>query len=151
VTNQPRDWDREMAEIDKAIARTPGQAPVAPGTQAPLAPGSRVAALATWFRVILGLLLAVGMTQWPYANACGLNLAVYLCAILAVIVAGLWSAVSSWHRRLGLAHVLSLAVLLWGLLLAARELLPRTGYAREVRTWTCTTNVEPGGRGGIER
>jgi heme A synthase len=77
------------------------------------------------------------MTQWPYPNACGLNLAVYLGAIVTVIVAGLWSSVTSWQRRLGLAHTLSLLVLLWGVVLAAREVLPRVGYARQARTWTC--------------
>jgi len=98
--------------------------------------------LTTWLRVLLGLVLAVAITQWPYKAACGFNLAMYLGAIATVVVAGLWSAVSSWQRRLGLAHLLSLGVLGWGLVLGAREILPRTGYAREVRTWTYTTEVE---------
>jgi hypothetical protein len=144
VSDQPRDWDKEMAEIDKAIARSPTQPPVPAGGALSLparggavATGGRLATLTTWFRTLLGLALAVGMTQWPYPNACGFNLAVYLGAILAVTVAGLWSSVTSWQRRLGLAHIVSLLVLLWGLVLAAREVLPRVGYAREGRTWTC--------------
>ncbi|HWA17022.1 MAG TPA: hypothetical protein VG817_11340 [Gemmatimonadales bacterium] len=154
----PRDWDKELADIDKVIARgggtapASGNAPVARGSSGsgalPAATGGRFAVATTWFRVILGLLLAVGITQWPYANACGLNLAMYLGAIATVIVAGLWSAVSSWNRRLGFAHFLSLGVLLWGLVLAAREVLPRTGYARELRTWSCPT--VPSTAGGVE-
>jgi len=146
MSDQQRDWDRELAEIDKVMARTPAQ-PDATAVRrtgaAPLdAAGGRMAAFTTWIRVTLGLLLAVGITQWPYANACGLNLAVFLGAIGAVIVAGGWSAMSSWRRRLGLAHFLSLMVLLWGLVLAAREVLPRVGYAKAVRTWSCGVGVE---------
>jgi hypothetical protein len=153
----PRDWDKELANIDKVIARggsaAPGEsAPVerqaARAGALPVAAGGRLAVASTWFRVVLGVLLAVGITQWPYANACGLNLAMYLGAIGTVVVAGLWSAVSSWNRRLGLAHVLSLLVLLWGLTLAARELLPRIGYASDVRTWSCPTAAGPQTTGG---
>lgn len=145
----PRDWDKELANIDKVIAKggaapSPGGAPVArvsSGGGAVAASGGRFAVATTWFRVILGLLLAVGITQWPYANACGFNLAMYLGAIATVVVAGLWSSVSSWHRRLGFAHFLSLLVLLWGLTLAAREIMPRVGYARDLRTWSCPTGL----------
>jgi hypothetical protein len=150
MSKGPRDWDKEMADIDKVIAKgggvpTQGNAPVTRSTSGAAvaggAGGGRLAVATTWFRVILGLLLAVAITQWPYANACGLNLAMYLGAIATVIVAGLWSTVSSWNRRLGFAHLLSLGVLLWGLVLGAREVLPRIGYARQVRSWTCDAPV----------
>ena len=148
MSDQPRDWDKELAEIDKIVAKggTAGAAPV-PATRgggpAPVArAGGRFSGLTTWLRVGLGLTLAVAITQWPYPSACGFNLLVYLGAISTVTVAGLWSSVTSWQRRMGLAHVLSLLVLLWGLILAARELLPRTGYAAQPRTWTCVTGVE---------
>jgi hypothetical protein len=147
MSEQPRDWDRELAEIDKVMARTPAQPDASAvgrtGGPAVERAGGRMAALTTWLRVTLGLLLAVGITQWPYASACGLNLVVYLGAIATVIVAGVWSGVSSWHRRLGLAHFLSLAVLLWGLILAAREVLPRVGYAKASRAWTCVVEGGP--------
>ena len=149
MSDQPRDWDKELADIDKVIARTPaGPASPAPpataGGPAPPARGGggaagRLGTFTTWLRVLLGLTLAVGITQWPYPTACGLNLAVYLGAIGTVIVAGLWSSISSWRRRLGLAHALSLLELLWGLILAAREILPRAGYARHARTWSCSS------------
>ncbi|HXG45968.1 MAG TPA: hypothetical protein VNJ71_14545 [Gemmatimonadales bacterium] len=143
MSEPPRDWDKELAEIDRMIARMPARS-ASEGTPAPRAPapgpppgGSKFGVFTTWLRVVLGLLLAVGITQWPYPNACGLNLAVYLGAIGGVVVAGLWSAVTSWQRRLGWAHTLSLLVVLWGLVLLAREVLPRTGYARTTAAWWC--------------
>jgi hypothetical protein len=150
MSEQPRDWDKELANIDKVIAKSPGPAPAARGappavqggrTAAPVS-GGRFPVFTTWLRVGLGLLLAVAITQWPYHNACGFNLAVYLGAILTVVVAGTWSSITSWQRRLGFAHVLSLLVLLWGLVLTAREVLPRVGYARHARTWSCSAGVE---------
>jgi len=143
MSDQPRDWDKEMAEIDRIMGKPPA---ISPGSAVPVARGpasvarsggGRFAASTTWLRVGLGLLLAVGMTQWPYPNACGINLAIYLGAILTVAAAGLWSSVTSWRRQMGLAHALSLMVLLWGLILVAREVLPRVGYAAVTRTWVC--------------
>lgn len=143
-----RDWDKELADIDKVIARTPaGPSPV-PATQGKSAPGSatpalqsaptgRKAALATWLKVILGGLLAIGMTQWPYSHGCGISLYLYIGAAAAVVVAGLWSSIASWRRRMGLAHSLALGVTLWGMVLLAREILPRTGYAKQALHWTC--------------
>lgn len=146
MSDQPRDWDKELAEIDKLVARggASGAAPVPAqrrGGPVPAA-GGRFSGVTTWLRVGLGLALAVAMTQWPYPSACGFNLLVYLGAIVTVSLAGLWSAVTSWQRRLGAAHVLSLLVLLWGLTLAAREVLPRVGYAAQARTWTCVAGLE---------
>ena len=144
MSEQPRDWDKELAEIDKVMARMPAAAP-APAKAPAAAPGrvpavaSRFGVLGTWLRVLLGAALAVGITQWPYPTACGVNLIVYGTVILLVILAGAWSAVSSWSRQLGVAHVISLVVLFWGLVLAAREVLPRVGYASESRIWSCSS------------
>jgi hypothetical protein len=53
----------------------------------------------------------------------------------------MWSAVGTWRHRLGLAHVASLLVVIWGMVLGAREVLPRIGYAvpTAVRAagWSC--------------
>ena len=103
-----RDWDKELADIDKVIARapaTPGGPAALPAAQAPASrpvaapPGGKRAALWTWTQVILGGLLAVGMTQWPYFHGCGIKLFLYLGAAALVVVAGLWGALSSWRRR----------------------------------------------------
>ena len=153
MSEQPRNWDKEMADIDKMMANPSAAVPAKSGgvsVPAPRAGGSpavgggRMAVFTTWLRVLLGVGLAVGITQWPYPTACGFNLAVYLGAIFTVVVAGIWSSITSWQRRLGLAHTLSMLVLLWGLVLSAREVLPRVGYARHPRVWNCPTenNVE---------
>jgi hypothetical protein len=141
-----RDWDKELADIDKVIARSPtpsAGAPALPAGQAqssravaPVSGGKR-ATLWTWTQVILGGLLAVGMTQWPYSHGCGIKLFLYLGAAGLVVVAGLWGSLSSWRRRLGLAHTLAMLVVLTGLVLVAREVLPRVGYAKQVSTWMC--------------
>jgi len=46
-----------------------------------------------------------------------------------VTIGGAWSAIWSWRHRASVAHILSLALMLWGGALAAREVLPRVGYA----------------------
>jgi hypothetical protein len=140
-----RDWDKELADIDKVIARSPSPSagpppvPAGPGqgTRAGAAPGGRRAAFVTWMQVLLGGLLAAGMTQWPYAHACGLKLFLYLGAAGLVVIAGVWGALSSWRRRLGLAHTIAILVMISGLVLVAREVLPRAGYARQAATWMC--------------
>ena len=153
MSDQPRNWDKEMADIDKLLANPSAplpaksggaSAPAPRGSAAPGTTGGRMTTVTTWLRVLLGVALAVGITQWPYPTACGFNLAVYLGAIATVVVAGIWSSITSWQRRLGLAHTLSMLVLLWGLVLTAREVLPRVGYARHARVWSCPTgnNVE---------
>src|SRR5207302_5956149 len=153
-----RNWDREMAEVDKPLAKLPEADPYLKGAVTPAAhrpagvgsPGSPYAPphpgearargsawLGTWARVVLGLLIGIGMTQWPYTHGCGLRLIVYLLGVAAVIAAGTWSGISSWKRRLGVAHVLSQGLIIFGLVLAAREVLPRIGYAKAEAPWLC--------------
>jgi hypothetical protein len=141
-----RDWDKELADIDKVIARSPAPAggaaaiPAATGSGSravAAVPGGKRATLWTWTQVVLGGLLAVGMTQWPYAHGCGIKLFLYVGAAGLVVVAGLWGALSSWRRRMGLAHSLAMIVILTGLVLLAREVLPRVGYAKQASTWMC--------------
>jgi hypothetical protein len=90
-----------------------------------------------WIRVLLGLSLAVMMGWWPYPRDCGLPLLGYLASVSTVIFAGAWAGTASWRVRNGLAHTIALVLLLYGMLLATSELLPRTGYAVEQATWTC--------------
>jgi hypothetical protein len=145
--DQPRDWDKELAEVDKLLnqlpthreeqqmAATAKRSPLAaPGGGGPPQPTSR---LGTWVRVGLGLLVGIGMTQWPYTHGCGFKLFVYLGGVLTIVLAGVWSGLSSWRRRMGLAHVLSQLLVIWGLVLAARVVLPRVGYAKDAATWFC--------------
>jgi hypothetical protein len=96
--------------------------------------GDRVA---LWARVLLGIVFGGVMTQWPYPYGCGLPLLWYLGAVAMVMVTGVWIAVASWRLRNGVAHILALVILFWGIVLAAEQVLPRTGYAAERASWRC--------------
>jgi hypothetical protein len=146
MTEQPRDWDKELANIDRVLAKQSSAAPpVASGRPAPApasipTPARRSVAL-TWFWVALGLALAVALPIWPYEKTCGLRLFFFLGAVGITIIVGVLAALASWAHRRGFAHVLSLIVLGWASVLAAREVLPRIGYAKQTSTWMC--RVEP--------
>jgi hypothetical protein len=151
-----RDWDAEMAKIDRQIdatAKAPPRsagalpAPVqerramaAPTAPAPAhgTPTGRALAVA---RVVLSVALGVGIVFWPYADRCGLGLAAYLGAVGVVVAGGVWSAIWTWRHRTPKSHVLALALVLWGLVLAAAQVLPRLGYAKPDAThpasWSC--------------
>lgn len=92
---------------------------------------------ALWARVVLGIAFGGAMTQWPYPHECDLPLLGYLGAVAMVMVGGAWIAIASWSRRHGLSHILALLLLLWGIVLAAEQVLPRIGYAAERWAWRC--------------
>ncbi|HEU5042081.1 MAG TPA: hypothetical protein VFT84_14730 [Gemmatimonadales bacterium] len=152
MTDQPRDWDKELADIDRMMAKTGGAAgqggggAVAPRAAVPApgtvraAPAARRGSVAiTWLWVMLAVGLAVALPLWPYQRTCGLQAAFFLGAIGVTLLVGGLAALSSWANQRGLAHVVSLAVIAWAATMAAREILPRVGYAREARTWTCAS------------
>jgi len=97
----------------------------------------RKGAMSTWLRVALVLAFAVAVPFWPYPRECGINLILYMSVISLLVIAGAWGAASSWGRRLGNAHVLSLLTVVWGLALIAAEVLPRIGYAAHQARWMC--------------
>ncbi len=147
---EPRDWDKELADIDRLIEKPGGSRPVPPkpgsrpvGKPA-LAAGperrgvTRKEVLGTWARTAFGVALAISVVQWPFASPCGFPLMIHAGAIGMVMVAGVWSAVVSWRRRIGAAHVASLVTLLTGVILALLLILPRIGYAREAASWFCS-------------
>jgi len=139
-----RDWDREMREVDKLLAKLPDAEPTL-GRGVPTVPVSPRpgiggvgasgavhggpargrAWVTTWMRVGLSLALGVGMLAWPWPHPCGWGLVWYLIGATVVTVGGVWSALTSWKRRLGIAHTLSIILMIWGLALAGRQLLPR--------------------------
>jgi hypothetical protein len=152
----PRDWEKELADIDKLIAASPAvpaQVPAKAGARpsAAAAPsGGRKEAGAgfsgrresiasvVWF--LLATLLGVGLTfLWPYARACGTGLYGYLGSIVAFVLASTWSTMWSWRTRRAAVHFLSIALLVWSLFLGAREVLPRIGYAKHAALWQCAT------------
>lgn len=135
----PRNWDKELADIDKAIERqpAPAPAPAPPGAGKPQArPERRFVALA-WFWTALAVILAVALPLWPNDKSCGLRLVFYLGAAGIAMLMGVLGAWSSWSYRRGLAHLLALLAIAWVGIMVAREILPRTGYARDALNWTC--------------
>src|SRR2546422_10213024 len=78
----------------------------------------------------LVFLLGFALPQLPYASACGRWLLLYLTAVGTVVVAGAWGARVSWKSRIGLAHIVAVGTMIWGLALTADEVLPRVGYAK---------------------
>ncbi|HEX4628637.1 MAG TPA: hypothetical protein VH137_07590 [Gemmatimonadales bacterium] len=151
-----RDWDKEMAEVDRLLQRLPNADPTLgrgaePTVRRPAVPGGGGRAgttpsgghalggrLGTWVRVVLGVLIGIGVAPgvWPYTHGCGLRLIFYMIGVTTVIGAGVWSSFSSWRRRLGFAHLIAQVLIIWGVLLLTREVLPRVG-ARAPSVWLC--------------
>lgn len=156
-----RDWDKELAKVDKQLASLSDEALLGTATPAPTA-GAReagrvpvksapapVAAAApkatsgfgVYARLALVAVVAAAMVIWPYPAKCGVGLAGYLAAVGVVIAGGVWTSVWTWRHRAPRAHTVSLLVLLWGLILGGREVLPRIGYAipnaDHPATWFC--------------
>ncbi len=144
------DWDSKLAKIDKQLeslsddqligktgrAATPAQVQELEKTK------KETSTIGVFARLVLSVLLAVGIIFWPYASRCGIGLAAYLGAVTVVIASGVWSAVWTFRHRTGRAHTLSLLLILWGLVLASLEVLPRMGYAvptaQHPTTWSCS-------------
>lgn len=99
--------------------------------------------LGPWARLLLSLALGTMIAWWPYPRSCGFPLIGYLGAILTIMLAGGWAAVSSWRYRASLAHLISLILVFYGIMLGAAELLPRTGYAVDHATWECEESDSP--------
>jgi hypothetical protein len=120
-------------------APTPDTAPrrSAPRVARPTEAATRRDHIALWARVLLGIVLGGMMTQWPYPHGCGVALAEYLGAIAMVMVAGAWIAVASWSLRSAPSHILAFLLILYGIALAAGQVLPRIGYAAERLSWHC--------------
>jgi hypothetical protein len=141
--------------VDRLLAQLPGlqgESPAsrnAPRQMGP--PGSVNYVLAVpqedllgpWARLLLGLALGTMIAWWPYPRSCGFPLIWYLGAILTIMTAGGWAAVSAWRYRASLAHIVALILVFYGIMLGAAELLPRTGYAVDHATWQCEETASP--------
>ncbi len=148
-----REPDPMGREVDRLLAQLPGlQGAVAPAPTAFRSAAGEIRVsggryvepptlIGLWGRVVLGLALGTMITSWPYFRECGLPLYGYLCAVVAVVVAGGWIAMTAWKLRNGVAHILALVLFFWGFVLTLDVLLPRTGYAAASATWQCG---EPG-------
>jgi hypothetical protein len=131
-----RDWEAELKKIDRQMEKVsdhailPAPAAATPAQKAAVADQRRATStFGVFARLSLSVALGVGIIFWPYSARCGLGLAAYLGAVAALIVSGGWSALWTWRHRAGRAHLLSLLLVTWGLVLAATDVLPRVGYA----------------------
>ena len=160
-----RNWDAELAKIDKQLSSISDEkliaeqraaaAPAVPAGARPVAtvaPAGAVKGIpivnvrgertwAAWLKVLIAVAAAVSLMFWPWPARCGTPLVGFTAATAAVTLLGMWSALGTWRHRLGLAHAASLLVVVWGLFLGAREVLPRTGYAiptlERPNAWSC--------------
>jgi hypothetical protein len=136
--------------VDRLLAQLPGLQGEAPARRSVSHQGSSAGTtihyvdsdlhedlLGPWARLLLGLALGTMIAWWPYPRNCGVPLLGYLGAIFTIILGGGWAAASSWRYRARLAHIISLILMLYGIMLGAAELLPRTGYAVDHATWEC--------------
>jgi len=155
-----RDWDKELAKIDKQLASISDEAlldkPAAPAGQAGKAPAGAgkaaapargpapIAALPSgeprveretrgwqvYLRLLLSVAAGVTLLIWPYDARCGTGLFGYLGATAIVTASGIWSAVWTWRHRAPRAHTISLLLILWGMVLGSIQVLPRIGYGK---------------------
>jgi hypothetical protein len=143
-----RDWNKELAKIDRRLESASDEALFpTKHVEVPAARAEAVAAqkktstLGAVLRLLLATALGVGMLFWPYDARCGLGLAAYLGAVAVLIGAGVWSSVWTWRHHTGRAHVLSLLLIVWGIVLGATDVLPRVGYAKpdlqHPAVWAC--------------
>jgi hypothetical protein len=143
-----KNWDAELRKIDKQLESISDEA-LLPAKAAPT-PAAKVEAqqkqattstLGVMLRLVLATGLGIGMAFWPYSVRCGVGLFGYLAATALLAGAGIWTAVWTWRHRSSRGHILSLAIMLWGALLGAREILPRIGYATPTEAhpaiWLC--------------
>ena len=186
-----RDWDRELADLDRRLAAVPdapatparhpreggdGAAALPPGTLVtpdtgvaippPKSAGAAVrtdartegrslgarvprerrswrAQLALLFRVVLGVAAVAALVYWPYPATCGTGLGYYLALVAVLGVVGLATSTAAWRHRAAFVHLLGLAMLTGAVVLGAREVLPKVGYAvpslAHPAAWTCAT------------
>jgi len=129
-------WDEQLKKIDKQLESISDEA-LLPARSAPT-PAAKAEAvskqastttLGVALRLVLAVALGVGMLFWPYDARCGPGLFAYLAATGVVALSGVWTSIWTWRHRSAKGHVLSLLLILWGLVLAAQEVLPRVGYA----------------------
>jgi hypothetical protein len=153
-----RNWDKELAKIDKQLASisddalvgkpaapaAPGKAPAgkAPAGNAPAR--APIAALPSgeprvdretrgwqvYLRLLLSVAAGIALLIWPYDTRCGTGLIGYLGATAIVTASGIWSAVWTWRHRAPRAHTISLLLILWGMVLGSIQVLPRIGYGK---------------------
>jgi hypothetical protein len=104
----------------------------------------RSAAFGVAVRLVLVVLLAGGLTLWPYTKECGAGLFAYMGAEVVVAIGGLWLIVTTWQHRMARMHAVGLIMLIGGVALIASSALPRVGYAKtdpaHPAVWICESS-----------
>ena len=143
---RPSPQDLEARQVDRLLSQLHSRGGGVAQASAPRPRAQRVvrtsgplaqSSAGVWGRVAAGVALAGAMTQWPYAHGCGWGLAGYLGTFAVVFVVGAWSAHAAWRARMGLAHLVALAVVCVSVAFAAGEVMPRMGYPPVEITWAC--------------
>lgn len=143
------DWSAELKKIDREFSGLPPE-PSAEAVRARRAAEHRTherkrqqgAEVGVWMRLSVVMILVGSVNFWPYARTCGVGLIGFLAAAALIITGGLWVSGQTFRHRMPKAHAAALIVVLWGLVLLAEEVLPRTGYAHtdplDPPRWSCT-------------
>ena len=142
------DWSVELKKIEREFDGLPPEPTPAELRQRREAErrdeeeqDARTGAFGVYLRLTLVLSLCLGMLSWPYDVSCGASLFGYMIAVATVAIGGFWTSLTTWRHRMPRSHVVALLVLLWGLGLAASQVLPRVGYASpapdRATTWRC--------------
>ena len=139
-------WKAELKKIEREYEThgTAGRSSSGNGLRAePLSPIE----LSNGAMVRLGLTsaLAVGIIFWPYSRECGSGLFSFLGVAAVVVIGGLWSLFWTWRGRMARSHALSMVLMLWGLAVAAANVVPRTGAfglaaSAQQTHWFCPGN-----------
>ncbi len=127
------DWKTKLREIEREYDGLPPEpSPSAQRVRKMAEQEARDRVARRWVvvRMLLVLALSGAIVFWPYPSGCGFGLLGYLSATSTVALGGLWIATLSWQQRMPITHAVSMLVLIWALAIAARETLPRIGYAR---------------------
>lgn len=142
------DWSVELKKIDREFSGLPPE-PSPEAVRAKRAAEHRtqerkrqqVAEFGVWMRLTVVMILVGSVNFWPYARTCGTGLFGFLAAATLIIAGGLWVSGLTFKHRMPRAHATALVVVLWGLVLVADEVLPRTGYAHtdplDPPRWSC--------------
>jgi len=142
------DWNTELRKIEREFDGLPAElspaqlkAKRAAERREEERRKERAAKRGVQARVALVIILAVAIAFWPYHRNCSLGLFTYMAAQGMVVAGGLWLMVCTWRQRMAKTHGLAVAVILWGLMLIAHQVLPRVGYAKsdpaKPPQWVC--------------
>ena len=142
------DWNAELRKIDREYSGLPPE-PSAASVKAKRElerrqqeeREQRRGRIGVYARMTLVVALSVGIVFWPYPTRCGQGLYGYLGAVTAVVIGGLWIGALTWRWRMPRTHLLAGIAILWGIAIAASQVLPRVGYAKPSAdypvAWSC--------------